>query len=181
MSFNTGAQFNPPPMTRPQQEPPNADHPGAEEHAAPPYTTAPPPAYPLARINSFLAHGGPLDETISVPMILSREKQRKRDMFHPFGGFGGGRGVVTQTVIVRKMTRSHYLEHYAKDSEGNYVGTGKRAVDAGLVFVPGKSTPEDLLKQVEEVAFGKQHDGRDFAHSWGVSGPTGGAYAGASF
>lgn len=71
-------------------------------------------------------------------------------------------GTVTRTVIVRKMPRSWYLKHYAKDADGNYVGTEKPAVDAGLVFVPSKSTPEDILEQVRKVAFGKMHyvDGR---------------------
>ena len=66
-------------------------------------------------------------------------------------------GKVSQTVIVRKMKRSHYLKFYAKDVEGNYVGTEKPAADAGLVFVSSKSTPDEMLAQVRKVAFGKQH------------------------
>lgn len=54
------------------------------------------------------------------------------------------------------MTREFYLKHYAKDTEGNFVGTAAPAPDAGLVFVPGKSTPEDVMRQVQEVAFNKQ-------------------------
>ena len=83
---------------------------------------------------------GDAKEGISVPMVLSTEQKRKRDIFLP----GGKPGKVTQTVIVRKMTREHYLKHYARDAEGNYIGTEKPAVDAGLVFVPGKSSNEEI-------------------------------------
>lgn len=31
-------------------------------------------------------------------------------------------------------------------------------MDAGLVFVPGKSSSEDILEQVRKVAFGREHD-----------------------
>lgn len=85
-------------------------------------------------------------------MIHSTEKKSLKYLF-----IGGNKGQVTQTVIVRKMLRSHYLKHYAKDSNGNYVGTEKPAVDAGLVFVLTKSTPEDIVEQVRKVAFGKEH------------------------
>lgn len=110
-------------------------------------------------------------EVISVPMIHSTEKKRIRDIFLPLGK----RGTVTQTVVVRKMPREHYLKHYAKDAGGNYIGTEKPAVDAGLVFVPSKSTPEDILAQVHKVAFGKQHDNQDFANAFAVTGAGGGA------
>ncbi|KAH7383863.1 hypothetical protein BKA66DRAFT_384253, partial [Pyrenochaeta sp. MPI-SDFR-AT-0127] len=115
-----------------------------------------PPAYSslpelvAAEMNS-LAIGDP-EETISVPMILSTEQKRKRDLFLP----SSKAPVVTQTVIVRKMKREHYVKHYAKDAEGNYVGTEKPAADAGLVFVMGKSSSEDILEQIRKVAFNRQ-------------------------
>ncbi|KAF2651696.1 hypothetical protein K491DRAFT_606381, partial [Lophiostoma macrostomum CBS 122681] len=97
-----------------------------------------------------LAVGDP-DEIIAVPMIHSTDKKSLKNMiFREVGK-------VSQTVIVRKMRRSYYLEHYAKDGNGNYVGTQKPAADAGLVFVPSKSSPEELLAQVHKVAFGKEH------------------------
>jgi hypothetical protein len=92
-------------------------------------------------------------EMITVPMIHSTEQKRKRDLFLPMGK----RGVVTQTVLARKMTREHYLKRYAKDAEGTYVGSESPAMDAGLVFVPGKSTDEELMEQVRKVAFGTEH------------------------
>jgi len=61
-------------------------------------------------------------------------------------------------IIIRKMTREHYLRKYAKDAEGNYVGTERAAPDAGLVFVAGKSSSEELLRQVHKVAFGREHE-----------------------
>jgi hypothetical protein len=76
---------------------------------------------------------------------------------HDLNPFSRKTGRITQTVTVRKMTRQFYLKHYVKDAEGNFVGTGTQAPDAGLVFVPGKSTPEDLMKQVQEVAFVRQN------------------------
>ena len=84
------------------------------------------------------------------------------------------RGKVFQTVLVRKMPRSHYLKHYAKDANGKYVGTEKPAVDAGLVFVPSKSTPEDILEQVRKVAFGKEHYVGGMSGVGAVSGLGGG-------
>lgn len=110
--------------------------------------------------------------TISVPMIHSTEQKRKRDLFLPMGK----RGAVTQTVIVRKMTREHYLKRYAKDAEGNYVGTEAPAVDAGLVFVPGKNTDEELMQQVRKVAFGKEHSNQYYMNGWAATQAGGGAY-----
>jgi hypothetical protein len=98
-----------------------------------------------------LSIGDP-SETISVPMI-SRMHEKS---IHDLNPFSRKTGKVTQTVAVRKMTREFYLKHYAKDADGNFVGTGAPAPDAGLVFVPGKSTDEDLLRQVQEVAFARQ-------------------------
>ncbi|KAF2642028.1 hypothetical protein P280DRAFT_468498 [Massarina eburnea CBS 473.64] len=119
-----------------------------------------PPAYSLvddvsASIRS-LREGDP-KETISVPMIHSTETRNYKKLLSK------DRKTVTQTVIVRKMPREYYLKHYAKDVEGNYVGTEKPAADAGLVFVPSKSTPEDILEQVHKVAFGKMHSPMDFS------------------
>ena len=111
-------------------------------------------------------------ETISVPMVHSTEQTRKRDLFLPFGK----KGTVTQTVIVRKMTREHYLKKYARDAEGNYVGTERPAPDAGLVFVMGKSSNEELLKQVQKVAFGKEHDNQYYLNGWAATQAGGGAY-----
>ncbi|KAF2728611.1 hypothetical protein EJ04DRAFT_91806 [Polyplosphaeria fusca] len=116
-----------------------------------------------------LMEGDP-NETIEVPMIHSTAKKSLRHLFvrDP--------GVVSHTVSVRKMKRDWYLKHYAKDAEGNYIGTEKPALDAPLVFVPSKSTPEDLLEQVHKVAFGKQHYVADFAGGWVATQAGGGAY-----
>jgi hypothetical protein len=97
-----------------------------------------------------LAVGDP-NEIIAVPMIHSIDKRSLKNIILREVG------KVSQTVIVRKMRRSYYLQHYAKDSDGNYIGTEKPAADAGLVFVPSKSTPEELLAQIHKVAFGKHH------------------------
>lgn len=96
-------------------------------------------------------------EVISVPMIHSTETVNFKKLLSK------NRKTITRTVVVRRMQREQYLKHYAKDAEGNYVGTEKPAVDAGLVFVPSKSTPEDILQQVRKVAFGKEHYGSDFS------------------
>ncbi|KAH7069021.1 hypothetical protein BKA63DRAFT_520467 [Paraphoma chrysanthemicola] len=138
--------------------------------------SAPPPAYSslpeaVAGDMQSLLVGDP-QEIIAVPMVHSTEQTRKRDLLLPFGK----RGAVTQTVLVRKMTREHYLKRYAKDAEGNYIGTEAAAVDAGLVFVPGKSTNEDLMLQVRKVAFGKEHSNKYFMNGWAASSAGGGAY-----
>ncbi|KAF2492279.1 hypothetical protein BU16DRAFT_529627 [Lophium mytilinum] len=113
---------------------------------------------------------GDPNESISVPMILSTEKRS-------FKSFIKGRsGEISQQVIVRKMTREHYKKFYAKDKNGNYIGTEKAAPDAGLVFVPSKSTSEDILEQVKKVAFGKEHYIDGFGGAYGYGG-AGGAYA----
>jgi hypothetical protein len=96
-------------------------------------------------------------ETISVPMIHSMQNTNYKKLFSK------DRKTVTRTVIVRQMPREYYLKHYAKDEEGNYIGTEKAAADAALVFVPGSNTPEDILKQVHQVAFGKMHHPMDFS------------------
>lgn len=57
-----------------------------------------------------------------------------------------------RTVISRSMTRDCYTKHYAKDEEGRYIGTEKPYPDWQLVFVPNKSTPDDILQQVSYPA-----------------------------
>jgi hypothetical protein len=115
-----------------------------------------PPTYDS--LHTTLSHGmsslavGDPQETISVPMI-SRTHHKT---IHDYNPFSHKTGEVTQTVTLRKMTREFYLKHYVKDAEGNFVGTASPAPDAGLVFVPGKSTPEDIMRQVQEVAFNTQ-------------------------
>jgi hypothetical protein len=87
---------------------------------------------------------GDLEETISVPMIHTVQKTTLGD-YVPFLSAGK---IKRRTVIVRKMTRDCYLKHYAKDDEGNYVGTQNPYPDAALVFVQSKSTDADVLEQV---------------------------------
>jgi hypothetical protein len=126
------------------------------EHQAPPsYTpdTSQPPSYDSivaeARANmNSLAVGDP-SETISVPMVSSIHDKN----IHDLNPFSRKTGKTRTTVTARKMTRDFYLKHYVKDADGKFVGTSSQAPDGSLVFVPGKSTPEDLMKQVQEVAF----------------------------
>ncbi|KAF2120323.1 hypothetical protein BDV96DRAFT_567060 [Lophiotrema nucula] len=146
----------------------------ASANAASHLNAAPPPNYKslqqdVADDMRALMEGDP-NETISVPMIHSTDRKSLKNMiFREVGK-------VSQTVIVRKMPRGWYVKHYAKDSEGNYIGTEKPAADAGLVFVPSKSTPEEILQQVRQVAFGKEHYNSDFGSSF--SGLAGGAFVG---
>jgi hypothetical protein len=109
--------------------------------------------------------------TITVPMVHTTEQKRKRDLFLPMGK----KGTITQTVIMRKMTREHYLKRYARDAEGNYVGTERSAVDAGLVFVLGKNSNEELLQQVRKVAFGIEHSNQYHMDGWAAVQAGGGA------
>ncbi|KAF1950011.1 hypothetical protein CC80DRAFT_497036 [Byssothecium circinans] len=152
--------------------------PSEEEDTPPPSYSAPdpssttPPQSPTpeedVRASIQLLRDGDPQETIHVPMIHSVETRNYKKLLSK------DRKTVTRTVMVRKMPREHYLKHYAKDPEGNYVGTGKPAADAGLVFVPSKSTPEDILEQVRKVAFGKMHDPGDFGAGAGMAGGSGG-------
>ncbi|KAF1996321.1 hypothetical protein P154DRAFT_525609 [Amniculicola lignicola CBS 123094] len=154
----------PPPLMTKQEEAAtennqtqDAEH-ELEEGPPPAYTHSGSTSSDIRAFNS-LALGDP-DEQIAVPMILSREKKTfAQSMF-------GGKGKVTQTVIVRKMPRKHYLAKYAHDADGNYVGSEKPAADAGLVFVPSKSTPEEVLEQVRKVAFGREHYANDMPGTW---------------
>jgi hypothetical protein len=129
-----------------------------EQDAPPTYSpdTSEPPSYEevTAHVRSELdkLHTGDPKEIISVPMI-SRMHHKS---VHDLNPFSKKTGRITQTVQSRKMSREFYLKHYAKDAEGNYVGTAQPAPDAALVFVLSKSTPEDLTRQVQEVAFKRQ-------------------------
>jgi hypothetical protein len=127
----------------------------APHEAGPPsYThdsTHPPSYDDLKSDMSSLADGDP-SETISVPMI-SRVHEKT---LHDLNPFSRKTGKISTTVTVRKMTREFYLKHYVKDADGKFVGSANPAPDAGLVFVPSHSTPEDVMRQVQEVAFVRQ-------------------------
>jgi hypothetical protein len=75
---------------------------------------------------------------------------------HNYNPFSRKQGEVKQSVIVRQMKRSQYQAHYAKDAEGKFIGTKSPAPDLGLVFVPSKGSPEEMLRQAEEVALSVQ-------------------------
>jgi hypothetical protein len=79
-------------------------------------------------------------------------------------------GTVTRRIILRPMTRALYLERYAKDVNGEFIGTGEPAPDAGLVFVPSKGTPEELLEQVK-VAVGSRRWDTDARGPGAGAGP----------
>lgn len=125
---------------------------------------APPPDYAAisTALNSLSV--GPPDETISVPMVHRRDPTSIHRL-NPFSR--KGYESTPSYITARKMKRSQYLAHYAKDAEGNFVGTAAPAPDAGLVFVLGKSTDADLLKQVEEVALGVQRNRGNGIGGWG--------------
>lgn len=88
-------------------------------------------------------------------------------------------GTVTRRIVARPMTRRLYNERYAHDADGKYVGTGRKAPDAGLVFIPGKSTEQELLDQVGRVAGErKNHDPKDFQFQDGAGMvPMGGGWS----
>ncbi|KAI4908771.1 hypothetical protein J4E90_008507 [Alternaria incomplexa] len=134
--------------------------PKTNDYYAPPSSSSPdtPPTYPsttdspptyttVARALTTLSEGDP-DETIPVPMIT----RTLAFSLHNYNPFSRKQGEVRQSIIIRQMKRSYYNAHYAKDAEGNFVGTGTPAPDLGLVFVPGKGSSEDMLKQANEVA-----------------------------
>src|SRR4051812_43476204 len=125
--------------------------PGEEsQHAPPSYasSSSEPPSYESVQRALSTLSVGPPDETISVPMITRTVSHS----IHNYNPFSRKQGEIRQSIFVRKMKRSQYLAHYAKDAEGNFVGTGAPAPDVGLVFVPGKGSSEEMLKQAEEVA-----------------------------
>ncbi|KAH9870860.1 hypothetical protein J1614_006432 [Plenodomus biglobosus] len=108
-----------------------------------------PPTYTeIQTLLSSLAQGPP-DETILVPMVMRRDSTSLHRL-NPFSR--KGYETTPSYISSRAMKRSMYLAHYAKDTAGNYVGTGAQAPDAGLVFVAGQGTSEDLLRQCESVA-----------------------------
>lgn len=121
----------------------------------------PPPAYTAnaaARDLLAMREGDP-DEKIDVPFVFSTDKKSAMDYLR-FRNIG----TVTRRVVARPMTRRFYNERYAHDSNGNFIGTGKKAPDAGLVFVAGQGTEQELLDQVSKFAHAKKHhDPKDFA------------------
>ena len=124
-----------------------------ESHDAPPTYTpsssdSQPPSYESVQRAISTLSVGPPDEIISVPMIT----RTVANSIHNYNPFSHKQGAVKQSIVVRKMKRAQYLAHYAKDAEGKFVGTGAPAPDVGLVFVPGKGSSEEMLKQAEEVA-----------------------------
>lgn len=93
-----------------------------------------------------LLEGDPNDK-IDVPMIHTTHKLSMGDYLP----WGSAMKTGKRTLISRSMTRDCYIKHYAKDEEGNYIGTEKPYPDHQLVFVPNKSTPDDILQQVSDV------------------------------
>lgn len=102
-----------------------------------------PPGYTASNYMRSLREGDP-NEKVDVPMIHSTHKLS----FGDYLPWGSAMKTGKRTVISRSMTRDCYVKHYAKDDEGNYTGTEKPYADWQLVFVPNKSTPENVLKQV---------------------------------
>ncbi|KAI4651069.1 uncharacterized protein J4E79_009264 [Alternaria viburni] len=103
----------------------------------PPTLDSPPTYTTVAHALSTLSTGDP-DETIPVPMIT----RTLAFSLHNYNPFSRKQGKISQSIIIRQMKRSYYNAHYAKDAEGNFVGTGNPAPDLGLVFVPGKGSSE---------------------------------------
>jgi hypothetical protein len=99
------------------------------------------------------ADGDP-DEMIDVPMVVSVEKLSMKRLLT-------GKKTIEQKVAVRKMKRSHYLKHYAKDSHGDYIGTEAPAHDASLVYVPSRSSKAEIQEQVKGTAFSHRHHNAD--------------------
>jgi hypothetical protein len=111
-------------------------------------STDPPPTYQsVQRALNSLSHGPP-DEMISVPFVT----RTLGFSLHNYNPFSHKQGQVRQIVVTRQMKRSQYLAHYVKDADGNFIGTGRPAPDAELVFVPSKGSDEDMLRQAEAVA-----------------------------
>lgn len=101
-------------------------------------------------ISPHSVYEGDPDEVIGVPLVTTVDKANVfKQMF--------GKRKLEHQVHTRYMKRSHYQRHYAKDGDGNYVGTEKPAADAHLVYVASKSTPEDVKEQVRKCAKGKLH------------------------
>ncbi|KAJ4341595.1 hypothetical protein N0V87_001610 [Didymella glomerata] len=136
-------------------------------------TQAPPPAYtddatpPTYKATSYLSslrEGDPNDK-VDVPMIHSTHKLS----FGDYLPWGSAMKTGKRTVISRSMTRDCYIKHYAKDEYGNYIGTERPYPDHQLVFVPNKSTPDDILKQLDEFVdvrhdIRRLHDKKELKH-----------------
>ncbi|KAF9701901.1 hypothetical protein EKO04_000569 [Ascochyta lentis] len=103
------------------------------------------PAYAASSYMRSLREGDPNDK-VEVPMIHSTHKLS----FGDYLPFGSAMKTGKRSVIPRSMTRDCYVKHYAKDDEGNYIGTEKPYPDCQLVFVPNKSTIEDILEQLNQ-------------------------------
>ncbi|KAH6637535.1 hypothetical protein C7974DRAFT_389702 [Boeremia exigua] len=104
-----------------------------------------PPTYKASSYLRSLHDGDPNDK-VDVPMIHSVHKLSVGDYLP----WGSAMKTGKRTVISRSMTRDCYIKHYATDEEGNYIGTEKPYPDWKLVFVPNKSTPDDILQQLNE-------------------------------
>ena len=135
---------------------------------------SPPPYTADAAVHDLLEmREGDPNETISVPFVHSDDKKSFKD-YLAFRNVG----TVTRRIIARPMSRRLYNERYAHDADGNFIGTGKMAPDAGLVFIPRKGTEQDLLDQVSKFARARRnHDPKDFAFA-GAPGlvPIGGGW-----
>ncbi|KAH6642056.1 hypothetical protein C7974DRAFT_286614, partial [Boeremia exigua] len=114
----------------------------------------PPPAYTAdAATRDLLSmREGDPEEKIDVPFVYSHDKKSLKD-YLAFRNVG----TVTRRIVPRPMTRRLYNERYAHDAEGNLVGTGVMAPDAGLVFIPSKGTEQDLLDQVSRMAHSRKN------------------------
>ncbi|KAH7562731.1 hypothetical protein BM1_02251 [Bipolaris maydis] len=123
---------------------------------------APPTYESVGRALTALSQGDP-DEFITVPFIT----RTVAFSIHNYNPFSHKQGEVRHSIVTRRMKRSYYLAHYVKDIDGNFIGTGRPAVDAELVFVPGKSSPEDLLRQVDEVVIKVQRLRANGIGEWG--------------
>lgn len=108
-----------------------------------------------------LESGDP-EEAINVPMIFTVEKRGMKRLL--------GKRETERKITFRKMKRGHYKAHYAKDANGNYIGTEKPAFDADLVYVH-TATAEEVDEQVKRVAFGKEHHSSNFPGAGGTYVP----------
>lgn len=109
---------------------------------------------------------GDPDEKIEVPFVYSHDRKSIKD-YLAFRNVG----TVTRRIVPRPMSRRLYNERYAHDAEGNFIGTGLKAPDAGLVFIPSRGTEQDLLDQVSKMAHStKNHDPRAFNDGYGMMG-----------
>lgn len=126
---------------------------------------APPPYTSDAAARDLIAmREGDPDEKIEVPFVYSHDKKSLKD-YLAFRNVG----TVIRRIVARPMTRRLYNERYAHDAEGNFIGTGVKAPDAGLVFIPSKGTEQDLLDQVSKMAHSRRnHDPYAFNDGHGM-------------